>query len=284
VSVTYRLWRERWAARRMIVTRWIAQPRERVAYGGPICELEVDGRSVLVSNTDDEQLSWGMYWTYVDEGREVEPDARLFEYSYDGFLPAAGALANMVPRGRSLPYRRRDTYPEVFFSYRRSDSDAYAGRLHEFMAAALGGPDHVFMDLFSIRPGEPFPWAVQQAVAHCAVMLVLIGPRWLDAAAADGKRRLDDEFDFVRREIAAALDRRVTLIPLLLPGAASPDTTRLPPDLRGLEELQMLSLSARHWTDDANELLAIVRDVVRESSATRTGPGSRGTGGPSPAE
>lgn len=40
MSVTFRLWRERWAARRMIVTRWIAQPRDRVAYDQPICELE----------------------------------------------------------------------------------------------------------------------------------------------------------------------------------------------------------------------------------------------------
>jgi hypothetical protein len=249
----------------MVVTRWIAQPRDRIPYGGPICELDVDGRPVLISNTDDEQLPWGLYWTYVDAGREVEPDARLFEYSYDGFLPAAEALATMVPRGRSLPYRRRDAYPDVFFSYRRSDSDAYAGRLHEFMAAGLGGPDAVFMDLFSIRPGEPFPWAVQQAVAQCVVMLVLIGPRWLDAAGTDGTRRLDDEFDFVRREIAGALDRRVTIIPLLLPGAAAPEAFRLPPDLRGLEELQMLSLSARHWAVDATELLGIVRDVIATS-------------------
>lgn len=253
----------------MILTRWIAQPRDRVAYGQPICELEVDGRSVVVANTDDEQLPWGLYWTYVDAGREVEPDARLFEYSYDGFVPAAGALAGMTPRGRSLPYRRRETYPEVFLSYRRSDTDAYAGRLHEVLVAGLDGPEHVFMDLFSIRPGEPFPWAVQQAVAHCTVMLVLIGQRWLDAAGTDGKRRLDDDFDYVRREIAGGLDRGITVVPLLLPGAAAPDGARLPPDLRGLESLQMLSISARHWAEDARELLDIVRDVIRSAAGDR---------------
>jgi hypothetical protein len=44
------------------------------------------------------------------------------------------------------------------------------------------------------------------------MMLVFIGPRWLDAAGADGNRRLGDEFDFVRREIAGALDRGVAII------------------------------------------------------------------------
>jgi hypothetical protein len=91
VSVTFRLWRERWPARRMILTRWIAQPRDRVASGQPICELEVDGRPVVVANTDDEQRPWGLYWTYVDGGREVEPDAReLLDIVRDVIRSAAG--------------------------------------------------------------------------------------------------------------------------------------------------------------------------------------------------
>lgn len=43
----------------------------------------------------------------------------------------------------------------------------------------------------------------KQAVA-CDVMLVIIGPNWLDARDEAGARRLDNPNDFVRIEVEAA--------------------------------------------------------------------------------
>jgi len=65
-------------------------------------------------------------------------------------------------------------------------------------------------------PGRNFEDSIHRALDSCKVTLVLIGDEWL-TATPDGKRRIDDENDYVRREVAAALKRAdVTVIPLLV--------------------------------------------------------------------
>lgn len=205
-------------------------------------------------------VTWGIYWHYLDEGDEVPPDAALFEYSYSGGIPRDPLTYD--PRPRKLNYRRRDTHPPIFLNYRQKDSEAHAGRLHEALGLAFGGTDQVFMDQFSVIGGEPFPWALQQSAAHCSVMIVLIGPQWLAAADQQGRRRLDNEADYVRREITAALDRRVGVIPILVDGAQVPDAAALPAEMAGLEQLQMLPLTARNWRTDLDGVLAATRSCL----------------------
>jgi hypothetical protein len=68
------------------------------------------------------------------------------------------------------------------------------------------------------------------AVQSCAVLLAVIGGRWLEAAGPDG-RRLDDPDDFVRLEIEAALARGVRVIPVLVDGTTMPRPDQLPASL-----------------------------------------------------
>jgi hypothetical protein len=49
-----------------------------------------------------------------------------------------------------------------------------------------------------------------------------MGPNWLRATDASGKRRLDDEEDFVRMEIVAALERKIRVIPVIFGRAQMP--------------------------------------------------------------
>src|SRR5690349_18243377 len=115
MSHSYRIWRQRWAARTMILKRWWITTPARVEFGAPICDLEVDGQLVTVANHDDEHLTWGIYWPYLSEGDEVGPGAELFEYSYDGRIPRNPLTYD--PRPRALAYRHRKTHPTVFLSY-----------------------------------------------------------------------------------------------------------------------------------------------------------------------
>src|SRR5262245_39400181 len=62
----------------------------------------------------------------------------------------------------------------------------------------------------------------------------MIGPNWLDARDEHGNRRLDDPYDFVRIEIAQALQRDIPVIPILLDGARIPKADQLPEDLKEL--------------------------------------------------
>jgi hypothetical protein len=67
-------------------------------------------------------------------------------------------------------------------------------------AHAAGSPfrcDRVFKDVDSIEPGDDFAKVITESVRSCAVLLAVIGDRWLAAASQD-VRRPDDPGDFVR--------------------------------------------------------------------------------------
>jgi hypothetical protein len=67
------------------------------------------------------------------------------------------------------------------------------------------------MDVDNLLAGQRFDEELAKALASCDVFLAIIGPRWLDLLtdkAASGER------DYVREEIAAALDRKIVVIPV----------------------------------------------------------------------
>ena len=109
----------------------------------------------------------------------------------------------------------------IFISYRRADTPHVAGRLFDRLATRFGA-GHVFMDVDSIEPGLDFAETIEAAVGACDVLLVLIGPNWVEAVDEQGRRRLEDPDDFVALEITAALRRRIRVIPVLVDGAPSP--------------------------------------------------------------
>ena len=91
----------------------------------------------------------------------------------------------------------------IFLSYRRDDTAGEAGRLAEHLVRRFG-QDRVFIDIDTIAPGTDFTTELERALVGTTVVLVIIGRRWLTAADADGRRRLDVPDDFVRREIVTA--------------------------------------------------------------------------------
>jgi hypothetical protein len=122
--------------------------------------------------------------------------------------------------------------PGVFISYRTHD-DAYpAVLLYRALVERLGA-SRVFRDFDSLHGGDDVSRMLEQQLAQCVVMLVVIGPRWL-TAGTDGRRRLDEPDDWVRHEIATALRRGCRVVPVLLDGTSLPKAEQLPPDIAGL--------------------------------------------------
>lgn len=78
------------------------------------------------------------------------------------------------------------------------------------------------MDVDTIPLGKDFEAVLHEAVAKCDVLLAMIGPNWLNACDTEGNRRLDSPKDFLRIEIAAALQRDIPVIPILFDGATMP--------------------------------------------------------------
>jgi TIR domain-containing protein len=142
----------------------------------------------------------------------------------------------------------------VFVSYRRGDSEGQARALN-FELVKLIGKDSVFMDVDSIALGRDFRQILHERLESCDLMLVLIGPGWLDAKDAAGNRRLETATDLVRQEIAAALKRNIPVTPVLLQGAQMPPPERLPEDIRELVYRNGFELGHSTWESDVSEMV-----------------------------
>jgi hypothetical protein len=140
----------------------------------------------------------------------------------------------------------------VFISYRRDDTAGHAGRLFDTLVRRFGEPA-VFMDLTDIAPGSDFVETLERAVGSCDVLLVLIGRNWL-SADSQGRRRIEDPQDFIRREVATALTRNIPVMPVLLQGARMPTADELPQDLKALARRQAIELSESRWETDVARL------------------------------
>jgi hypothetical protein len=156
--------------------------------------------------------------------------------------------------------------PRVFLSYRREDASGHAGRLYDLLAARYGGAQ-VFMDIDAIPLGSEFRETINRAVASCDVLIALIGRDWLDARDADGRRRLDDPDDFVRREIEAALTAGLVVVPASVQGAEFPQAGALPESLVPLTQRQGFQLSDAGWQDDVQRLIRRLEAVSTEQQA-----------------
>ena len=151
----------------------------------------------------------------------------------------------------------------VFISYRRDDAAGYARAIYDQLTERFDTAQ-VFMDVDAIEPGLPFDEVIRNAVGKCEVLLVLIGSRWMEVQP-DGRRRLDDERDFVRLEIAAALARNIRVIPVLLDGVQMPAEDLLPEPMRGLVWRNALEVSNTRFTSDVNRLADVLARVLGEA-------------------
>jgi formylglycine-generating enzyme required for sulfatase activity len=143
---------------------------------------------------------------------------------------------------------------KVFISYRRDDSGHAAGRVHDRLEREFGS-DLLFMDVDAIPLGVNFIKVLREEVAKCDVLLALIGPNWLDARDEEGNRRLDNPEDYLRIEIATALQRDIPVIPILLDRATMPKAAQLPTDLEELAVRNGLEIRHASFRIDMDKLV-----------------------------
>jgi TIR domain len=149
----------------------------------------------------------------------------------------------------------------VFISYRREDASGQAGRLYDRLVAKYG-LDRVFRDIDAIKPGTRFDQKIDEAVGNCNALVAVIGRDWLSARDRSGARRLDNPRDWVRLEIAAALEKEVLVIPVLVEDAMMPSEEDLPDPLKPLSYIEALELTERHWNSD----VGLLEDVLEEQA------------------
>jgi len=142
---------------------------------------------------------------------------------------------------------------KIFISYRRADSQGWAGRLGEELTRVFGDVA-LFFDIETIAPGDDIAEAVERGLEAAEIVVVLVGPGWLSASFPDGRRRLSDPNDYVVIEIATAIARHIRVLPVLLAGATMPSAEQLPTAISSFARKLALELSDTRWSFDCDRL------------------------------
>ena len=140
----------------------------------------------------------------------------------------------------------------IFVSYRRDDSQGFAGRLADDLTEMFGA-ELVFRDI-EIPPGSDFTDVLHRAIAASDILLVVIGRQWAPSSTRGLASRLFEATDWVRTEVEAALAQGKQLIPVLVGGARMPGPDDLPQSIAKLAWLQAVSMSDRHWDTEIEQL------------------------------
>ena len=150
----------------------------------------------------------------------------------------------------------------VFVSYRRGAAAGSAGRLYDALVGRFDEAS-VFMDVDNIRPGDDFVEVLDQTLAACRAVVVVIDPEWLYTQDRHGRRRLDNPRDFVRLEVEHALRSGVRVIPALVDDAEMPSADELPPSISALANRQAVEISATRFRYDVGRLIDAVEWAVQ---------------------
>ncbi len=153
---------------------------------------------------------------------------------------------------------------KIFISYRRDDASAEARSIYLRLQAIFGSAN-LFMDVDTIEHGRDFREVLESHLPKSAVQLVLIGPGWLGNPEHGQDRRLDQDDDFVRIEVASALRSKIPVIPVLVGGAQMPQEKDLPDDIGALAFRQSARVTHENFAGDMELLERDLRKFVKPS-------------------
>ena len=156
--------------------------------------------------------------------------------------------------------------PRIFISYRRDDSAGHTGRIYDRLIDRFGR-GQVFMDVDTVQPGLDYIKVVDDAVGTCDGFIAVIGREWLLASDSTGRRRLENQADLVRLEIAAALERDIRVIPVLVQGVQMPLEIELPEGLKSLASRNALEVSDTRFRYDIDRLIEALEAPAPEQLA-----------------
>jgi hypothetical protein len=144
-------------------------------------------------------------------------------------------LAGTRPMPPSARQRDRHQGPfDVFLSYRR-ESGAFAAR------AIFETLEHrgyrVFLDVDRLKSGR-FDTKLLLHIQNTPNFVVIMSEGGLD--------RCHDREDWLRREIAHAIQCRCNILPIMMPGFEMPKPARLPPNIRKLPSFNAIHYEHEH--------------------------------------
>ncbi|MDQ3171714.1 MAG: toll/interleukin-1 receptor domain-containing protein [Acidobacteriota bacterium] len=209
------------------------RPGDVVDVGEPLMDLKVRKERVTLLSS----LGGRIYWFYPD---------------YIGQLVEGGGPAAEIGTTGGV-YKTH----KIFLGYRQDDVPHLVGRVFERLVADFGR-SQVFMDIYSLTPGDKYPEQIATAISKADLFVLMIGAGWLGAVDRRGNRKLDLSTDQHRVELELSLGRTLPILPVLVDGAGMPSADDLPDPLKALSVVQALRLSAHGW----NHEIVALRDAV----------------------
>jgi len=120
------------------------------------------------------------------------------------------------------------------------------------------------MDVTDIPMGVDFQLQIKETIRRSEVLLVIIGARWVEPGK-DGFSRISNDNDPIRVELATALSKGISIIPVLVDGARMPSANELPEDIRDFAYLNAAMIdSGRDFAVHVERLLRAIDDRLRE--------------------
>jgi len=130
---------------------------------------------------------------------------------------------------------------KVFISYRRDGGEYLTGRIYDYLT------NHgisVFYDMESLHTGK-FDDQLYKKIDECQYFIAVLPPNALD--------RCVSEDDWVRQEIARAIELKKTIIPILMPGFSFPKD--LPEDISEIAAYQGFVVNNAIFKEQMNHLI-----------------------------
>jgi TRAP-type uncharacterized transport system substrate-binding protein len=271
------------------MSRLLSMARQvRISYDGG--ELRMGHYSLLLSNIDNlrailqRNLSQRLNEYYANYG--AFDAATLRHYYTAGYLSMDGvrdldarygAVSDLLPS--ASPEGERDSADEVelvldpmgedapraFISYRHEDSDFAAGRIRERIVEQFG-PASVFQDS-DMLAGHDFRDIIEREIAHCDVVLAIIGPQWTSILKSRTRNKHDD---YVRIELEIALAHGIPIVPVLLAPAQVPHERDVPESIR--EVCYRHAVTVRpdpEFQASADRLITALHEASQHADETR---------------
>src|SRR5262249_19632684 len=137
----------------------------------------------------------------------------------------------------------------------------YAALLDRALAERFG-PETVFRDSRSVRPGDDFVQEIFSSLRSSTAVLAVIGPGWVVGARSAGRGPDVHYYDWVHQEIAEAFARGVRVIPVLVEDADLPREGDLPADIAALSRCQAVRIRHSNIEDDLERIVNAVSRLL----------------------
>lgn len=167
------------------------------------------------------------------------------------------------------PIRRRG----IFISYRRGGANGFEERLFQALVSnkrlsrCFDGRIFLHYDRAVLEVGRPFEEVLFQRLSTSRLVLLVVGPSWVDTMQS---RVMRGERDFVREEVALALKVNCNILAILVDDSRFPAGNEIPHDLHGLESAQQIRVANSTFKAGVTAIEKYIEHTFEDLPANRS--------------